>query len=102
LAEGEELGSNVCALGRSRGGFSTKINAPTNAEGLPIDIVITPGQAHDVTAFPALMQEIDCDPEQMLGDKGYYSEAVRRNREQRNGEAVILSSDTQTQPRNHR
>ena len=26
--------------------------------------------AHDVTAFPALMQEIDCDPEQMLGDQG--------------------------------
>ena len=47
----------------------------TNAEGLPIGVVITPGQAHDVTAFPALMQEIDCDPEQMLGDKGYDSEA---------------------------
>ena len=40
--------------------------------------MITPGQAHDVTAFPALMQEIDCDPEQMLGDKGYDSEAVRK------------------------
>ena len=82
------------ALGRSRGGFSTKINARTNAEGLPIGIVITPGQAHDVTAFPALMQEIDCDPEQMLGDKGYDSEAVRRDIEQRNGEAVIPSTAT--------
>jgi Transposase DDE domain len=57
------------ALGRSRGGFSTKINARANAEGLPIGVVITPGQAHDVTAFPALMQEIDCNPGQMLGDK---------------------------------
>jgi hypothetical protein len=63
-------GAERNALGRSRGGFSTKINARANAEGLPIGIVITPGQAHDVTAFPALMQEIDCDPEQMLGDKG--------------------------------
>ena len=77
------------ALGRSRGGFSTKINARTNAEGLPIGIVITPGQAHDVTAFPALMQEIDCDPEQMLGDRGYDSEAVRDDIEQRGGEAAI-------------
>ena len=34
-----------------------------------------PGQAHDVTAFPALMQELDCDPEQLLGDKGYDSNA---------------------------
>jgi hypothetical protein len=28
-----------------------------------LGIVITPEQAHDVTAFPALMQEIDCDPD---------------------------------------
>jgi hypothetical protein len=41
--------------------------------------VITPGQAHDSIAFPAVMQEIDCNPEHMLGDKGYDSEAVRRN-----------------------
>ena len=82
------------ALGRSRGGFSTKINARTNAEGLPIGIVITPGQAHDVTAVPALMHDIDCDPEQMLGDKGYDSEAVRQDIEQRGGEAVIPSIAT--------
>ena len=75
-------------------GFSTKINARTNAEGLPIGVVITPGQAHDVTAFPALMQEIDCDPEQMLGDKGYDSEAVRNDIEERGGEAAIPSTAT--------
>jgi hypothetical protein len=59
-------GAERNALGRSRGGFSTKINARTNAEGLPIGVVMTPGQAHDVTAFPALMHEIDCDPKQTL------------------------------------
>jgi hypothetical protein len=47
-------------LGRSRGRRSTKINAHTNGEGLPIGLVITRGQAHDVTAF-------HCDPEQLLG-----------------------------------
>jgi len=82
-------GTERNALGRSRGGFSTKINARTNAEGLPIGIVITPGQAHDVTAFPALMHEIDHDPEQMLGDKGYDSAAVRQEIEKRGGETVI-------------
>jgi transposase len=79
---------------RADGGFSTKINARTNAEGLPIGVVITPGQAHDVTAFPALMQEIDSDPEQMLGDKGYDSEAVRNDIEERGGEAAIPSTAT--------
>jgi transposase len=69
-------GAECNALGRSRGGFSTKINARTNAEGLPIGFVITPGEAHDITAFLALMQEVNCDPEQLLGDKGYYSDAV--------------------------
>jgi hypothetical protein len=87
-------GAERNALGRSRGGFSTKINARTNAEGLPIGVVITPGQAHDVTAFPAQMREIDCDPEQMLGDKGYASEAARRDIEQRAGEAAIPGTAT--------
>ena len=38
------------------------------------------------------MQEIDCDPEQMLGDKGYDSEAVRN--EERGGKAAIPSTAT--------
>src|SRR5690349_18000384 len=65
---------------------------PHQSEGLPIGVVITPGQAHDVTAFPVLMQEIDCDPDQMLGDKGYDSEAVRDEIQQRGGEAAIPST----------
>jgi transposase len=82
-------GAGRNALGRSRGGFSTKINARTNADGLPIGLVITPGQVHDITAFPALMQEVDCDPEQLLGDKGYDSNAVRQQIVDRGGEALI-------------
>ena len=84
-------GAERNALGRSRGGFSTKINARTTAEGLPIGIVITPGQAHDITAVTALMHDIDCDPEQMLGDKGYDSEAIRQDIAERGGQAVIPS-----------
>jgi transposase len=77
------------ALGRSRGGFSTKIHARTNADGLPIGIVITPGQAHDVTAYPALMAEVAADPEWMLADKGYDSDAARKDTQDRDGELVI-------------
>ena len=77
------------ALGRSRGGFSTKINARTNAEGLPIAVVITPGQEHDLNAYPALMEEIDDDPEQLLGDKGYDSDAVRQDAVERGTQALI-------------
>ena len=39
-AAGGKGGAERNALGRSRGGFSTKINARTDAEGLPIRVVI--------------------------------------------------------------
>lgn len=34
-------------LGRSRGGFGTKIYLATDASGLPLNIVLSPGQAHE-------------------------------------------------------
>jgi hypothetical protein len=50
---------------------------------------MTLGQAHDVTAFPGLMQELDCDPEQSLGDKSYDSDAVREEIADHGSEALI-------------
>lgn len=38
-------GDNV--LGRSRGGFGTKIHLSTDGSGLPLNIVLSPGQAHE-------------------------------------------------------
>jgi hypothetical protein len=40
--------------------------------------VITPGQAHDITAVTALMHDIDCDPEQMLGDRATIAKPFAR------------------------
>ena len=37
------------------------------------------------------MHDIDCDPEQMLGYKGYDSEAIRQDIAERGGQAVIPS-----------
>ena len=34
-------------MGRSRGGLTTKIHALTDAHGLPLEFVLTPGQAGD-------------------------------------------------------
>jgi transposase len=39
--------------------------------------LLTPGEAHDSTAFTDLMAEHDADPEVMLADKGYDSDAIR-------------------------
>jgi transposase len=66
-------------LGRSRGGFSTKIHLRVNADGLPIAVVLTAGEAHDVTAYDALMEQRDSDPGALLADKGYDSDAIRQD-----------------------
>jgi len=69
-AAGEKTEEQNQALGRSRGGFSTKIHVRCNAAGLPIGIVLSEGEAHDVTAYDGLMQQRDSDPGAMLADKG--------------------------------
>ena len=76
-AAGARGGTQNQALGRSRGGFSTKIHLRTNAEGLPVALLLTPGEAHDCTAFTDLMAEHDVDPETLLADRGYDSDAIR-------------------------
>jgi transposase len=55
------------ALGRSRGGFSTKIHILCDAEGHPIHFHLTPGQAHESAALGDLLQGAE---ENLLDDRG--------------------------------
>jgi transposase len=41
--------------------------------------VLSEGQAHDSTAYDALMAQRDSDPGAMLGDKGYDSDPIRED-----------------------
>jgi transposase len=77
------------ALGRSRGGFSTKIHLRTNAEGLPIGTSLTSGEAHDIKGYEALMNEDVPDPKVLLADRGYDSNAVRADIAKRGGAPMI-------------
>jgi len=43
------------ALGRSRGGFSTKVHAITDALGNPLEFVLTGGQASDIGQAETLL-----------------------------------------------
>jgi len=93
-------GNERHALGCWRSGFSTKINARTNVKGLAIGIVITPGQAKDVTAFPAPMRELD--HEHMLGGTGHDATAVRQETEKTRGAKAhphSITSRRQSHPR---
>ena len=56
-------------LGRSRGGLSTKIHAATEALGLPLRLIGSPGQRNDIAFAHDLVDGIKA--EAAIGDKGY-------------------------------
>ena len=75
------------ALGRSRGGYSTKIHILCDGRGSPLQFHLTPGQAHESTAFDTLLARADeslCDgdgeqvawPISLGGDKGYRADWI--------------------------
>jgi transposase len=62
-------------MGRSRGGLTTKIHAVVDAEGRPIRISLTPGQAHDGTTAEDLLANLTPGAT-LLADKAYDSNAI--------------------------
>ena len=63
------------ALGRSSGGFSTKVHCVCDALGNPIEFILTPGQASDHTKAKQLIEGFKF--ESLLADKGYDSNSLR-------------------------
>ena len=79
-----QRGQNDQALGRSRGGFSTKIHLKTDFGGLPIAFDLTGGEASDSRNFETLLDiGPDINPRAALGDKGYDSKSNREAARQR-------------------
>ena len=76
------------AIGRSRGGLSTKINALVDQEGLPLRIVLSAGQASDKAAVEALIDGLK-PAEALVADRGYDARAVIDMVEARGGRAHI-------------
>ena len=63
-------------MGRSRGGLTTKIHALTDANGLPLALVLTPGQAGDCPAAADLLGHLRPDTI-VLADKAYDADWLR-------------------------
>jgi transposase len=85
------------ALGRSRGGFSTKIHALTDALGNPLAFRLTGGQAADITQAEAWLPD---DPvEAVVADKGYDTDAFVTAVTTRGAAAVIPPRRHRRQPR---
>ena len=67
------------ALGRSRGGFSTKIHLKTDLDGYPIGFHLTGGEAKRPAATSKCSSTLgpDVDPRAVVADKGYDAKTNR-------------------------
>jgi transposase len=93
------------ALGRSQGGFSTKVHVRAEGGGKPMTIVITPGQRHETVAFEPLMEQgavrrprggrPRLRPGRVVGDKSYSSRKIRGYLRQRGVRVTIPRRSTE-------
>lgn len=86
-------------MGRSRGGLTTKVHLRVDGLGDPQQVILTPGQVHDITQAPALMKDVDV--EITIADKGYDSEEFVKALESEEIEAVIPSRKNRKEPRDY-
>ncbi|MFD9193225.1 IS5 family transposase [Streptomyces phaeochromogenes] len=87
------------ALGRSRGGLSTKVHLASDSLARPLALCVTAGQAGDVPAFETVMAGIRVPrsgpgrprtrPDAILADRAYSSRAIRNHLRRRGIRAVI-------------
>jgi transposase len=63
-------------MGRSRGGLTTKIHAVVDANGNPVAVKLSEGQAHDGRQASDMMDTVG-EGQILLADRGYDSDALR-------------------------
>ncbi|MFC0496237.1 IS5 family transposase [Streptomyces mutabilis] len=101
---------NDHALGRSRGGLTTKIHLACDGRGRPLAILLTPGQRHDSICARPLLERIHvprtgvgrprCRPDQVIADKAYSSRGFRAYLRKR-GIAHTIPEKTDQQRHRH-
>lgn len=87
------------ALGRSRGGFSTKIHVVVDALGNPLRFILTGGQRHDITQAEALIDSFQF--EHVVADKAYDANSLLETIADSGAEAVIPPSKNRTEQRDY-
>lgn len=86
-------------MGRSRGGYSTKIHAATIDEKCAVALHLTSGEAHDGRQFESLYESLDPDNvlEAAALDKGYDADRIRERLALDGIQAVIPPMSTRSQ-----
>ncbi|GMA19599.1 DDE transposase [Arsenicicoccus piscis] len=112
LADGLRLEPSDHAIGRSRGGLSTKIHQLVDGTGLPLVVIVGAGQSGDSPVFAHLLAGLSVPrvgpgrprsrPVAVLGDKAYSSRANRAMLRRRGIRAVIAEPSDQAGHRRRR
>jgi len=99
------------AIGRSRGGLTTKNHLVCDGKGRALAFILTPGQAADTSMLAATLSEIRVSgargrprsrPDRVLADKGYPSKANRAWLREHGIAATIPERDDQIAHRRKR
>jgi hypothetical protein len=86
------------ALGRSRGGLSTKIHLVTHARGLPLAAKVTAGPRHESKAFEPTLSAVRVPrrrgrprqrPKRLAGDKGFSYPRIKQWLQRHGIQAII-------------
>jgi transposase len=72
-----------------------------DGRGLPLAVVLTPGQAHESTAVDDLLEGLSCDARVMLCDRGYDADALREKLLLRGVLPVIPARSGRREPTTH-
>ena len=84
------------ALGRSRGGLSTKIHLVADAQGRPVRFSLTGGQRADVSQAIPLLTGIETGA--VIADKGYENNRLPAFIRDQGAEAVIPPKSNRREP----
>jgi len=87
------------AMGKSRGGLSTKIHAAVDALGNPVRLLLTAGQVSEYTQAEALVDGFCADF--VIADKGYDSDAFVEIIKINGGTPVIPPRNNRKTPRKY-
>lgn len=80
-------------LGKTKGGQNTKLSACVNLAGRAVKIVLVPGNEHDSKSFNESLPH-DIQHCFVLADKGYDSDAIRSDPDQKGTFTVIPPNQT--------
>src|SRR6267143_50573 len=93
---GRKRGTQSQAIGRSKGGMTTKILALTDALGNLVRFVLLPGQRFDTVGVPPLIEGLSFSG--LIADKAFDSNSIIADLNQRGAKIVISQHPRRTSP----